>query len=180
MKPSSKTRSKISSLFSNFLPATILLCTSSAIANTNNENFTVAVIQDAVGSENLIAGNYHQGLTDLSSKVSSDRFARLMGYCVAHIKTYKLAAAESSCTSAISALSSNAARGRKGKELKALAYSNRGIARFLNDDNLSAYEDFSTAKALSSNKIVIDNIRYFKKAIRVIDSPDNSVESLAD
>jgi len=156
---------KLGRFVSTTLPASLLIfCTASFASNTIH-GFKVAVAKGAVGSSNVVSGEYHQGIAKLNSDDNSSSFDNLITLCAAQIKTLKLEAAESSCSSALSALSTNATRGRHGKLLKALAYSNRGIARYLNDDDSGAYKDFVIASNLTNNKIVSENLQYLESKL---------------
>ncbi len=169
---------KLSKLVSTTLPAALVLCSASALASSSFEGLKVAVIKNAVGSSNVVAGDYHQVIRESEQKsTTADEFSTTMSLCAAHIKTYKLEAAERSCSDAIEFIPAKATRGRHGKLLKALAYSNRGIARYLNKNHDGAFEDFVKATSISDDKIITDNVEYFKSAlIKTVTSTETPTE----
>ena len=165
---------KLNSLVSKTLPSLLLLCCSSTFASDSVGKFKVAVVKDSLGADKIVAGEYSEGMKaiEMNKKIN---FNHAMNLCAAQIKTYKFEKAEESCSKAINSLTVNATRGRHGKLLKALAYSNRSIAKHLNNESYSAYEDLLTAKSLSENAIILDNIAYFKSSTRMTSSDDLDV-----
>lgn len=164
---------KLNTLVSKTLPSLLLVCCSSTFAADSVEKFKVAVVKDTLGADKIIAGDYATGMKDIEMTEKTN-FNHAMNLCAAQIKTYKFSKAEESCTKAIDSLSVNASRGRHGKLLKALAYSNRSIAKHLNNESYSAYEDLLTAKSLSENSIIMDNMAYFKSSTSMMTSDDSS------
>jgi len=142
--------------------ASLIFCTLTANASSPANGFKVALVKDAIGSEHIISGKYNTGIDELNLTNNKDDFDKQMGLCVAHIKTLKLEAAEKSCSSAIKTISSNAARSRHDKLLKALAYSNRGVVHYLDNKTNKAYQDFVKASKLTTSNIVNENLAYFK------------------
>lgn len=170
---------KLNTLVSKTLPSLLLLCCSSTFASNGAEKFKVAVVKDSLGADKIVAGDYSDGMKDIEMNDKID-FNHAMNLCAAQIKTYKFKKAEESCTKAIDSLSVNASRGRHGKLLKALAYSNRSIAKHLNNESYSAYEDLLTAKSLSENAIILDNIAYFKSSTSMTSSYDLDAVTAAE
>jgi hypothetical protein len=162
---------KLNTLVSKTLPALLLLSCSSTFAIESTEKFRVAVVKNTLGANNIVAGEYESSIAKISDTHLD--FNRAMNLCVAQIKTYNFELAENSCTKAIDSMSVNASRGRHGKLLKALAYSNRGIAKHLNNKSKTAYDDFLMAKSLSEDKIINDNMAYFKSSIKVTSLDDS-------
>lgn len=162
---------KLNTLVSKTLPSLLLLCCSSTFASDSSDKFKVAVVKDSLGADKIVAGDYSDGMKDIEM-IEKINFNQAMNLCAAQIKTYRFKKAEESCTKAIDSLSVNASRGRHGKLLKALAYSNRSIAKHLNNESYSAYEDLLTAKSLSENAIILDNIAYFKSSTSMTSSDD--------
>lgn len=172
---------KLTKLVSTTLPAAFILCSASAMASSSIDGLKVAVIKNAIGSSHLVAGDYEQVLSEEMVKTSgSDEFSTTMSLCAAHIKTYKLEAAERSCSDAIAYIPANASRGRHGKLLKGLAYSNRGIARYLNKNYEEAFEDFAKAKSISNSKIIANNISYFESAMMKTTTATETPTEIAD
>ena len=105
-----------------------------------------------------------------------------MGLCVASIKLSRFEEASTACTDAINAIEmsdSTLGRGRHGKYLKSIAYSNRGIARYLANDDTAAMTDFTTALMLNDNAIVKNNASTLKASLS-IDNGEYSSVSFAD
>jgi hypothetical protein len=163
---------KLNPLVSKALPSLLLLCCSTTFAIESSGKFKVAVVKDTLGADKIVAGDYNNGMKDIEM-IKKTNFNHAMNLCAAQIKTYKFDKAEESCTKAIDSLSVNASRGRHGKLLKALAYSNRSIAKHLNNDSYSAYEDLLMAKSLSENVIIMDNLAYFKSSTSMMTSDDS-------
>ncbi|MEW6991403.1 hypothetical protein AADZ91_12005 [Colwelliaceae bacterium 6441] len=154
---------KHNSLIRKTITTLLLLGSSSTFAANSATTFKVAVIKNTLGASEIVSGQYEQGINEISGKM--DNFNHAMNLCVAQIKVAQFEKAENSCSQAIDSLSVNASRGRHGKLLKALAYSNRGIARHINGKNKKAYDDFLMAKSFSNNPLIIDNITYFNSSI---------------
>ncbi|WP_286269775.1 tetratricopeptide repeat protein [Thalassotalea hakodatensis] len=132
-------------------------------SETTLEKFKIAVIKDTTGSSELMQGDYTSGMHKLTSaKESSTGFDIDMGLCAANLKHLKFEQAEEACSDAIEGIDAHAARSREGKFIKALALSNRGIVRYLQDDSYGALEDFSSALLLSDSKVIKDNLAYLK------------------
>jgi hypothetical protein len=125
----------------------------------------LAVIKDAIGSDEIVAGNYTTGLnkiTDLQDKPLA-AYDTAMGACVANIKLNDFSQASSACSKAIDAISAIKGRSRHNQYLKSIAYSNRAIVRYLSDDNQGALEDFTSALLVDDNSIVKNNILALKQ-----------------
>lgn len=138
----------------------------------------VAIIKDAIGSKELITGNYNQGVAKLTivNEQNESEFERAMGLCVANLKTNKFLAANKACSMAIDKINLNGDNTSQSNYLKSLAYSNRGILRYVEKDGYGALLDFTTALLLNDNDIVKQNIMHAKKALS---SQNNSGTNLA-
>lgn len=151
---------KLSSLF------LALSLSTNAIASDDVANYKLAVIKETVGSSEIINGKSATGIAALQSAPSTDSaFNISMGLCVGQLKALKFVEAEKSCTKAVNNSEINATRGRHGKLLKAFALSNRAVVRIFKDNNVGAFDDFTSALLLTNNKIISDNLTHFKTTI---------------
>ncbi|REL30401.1 hypothetical protein [Thalassotalea euphylliae] len=125
----------------------------------------LAVVKNAIGSNEIVEGKYQLGLSKLSSapKDLASSYNQEMGMCVANIKLNKLSLADSACSNAIRQIDKVNGPTHQKQYLKSLAYSNRGIVRYLADDSLGAYEDFTSALLVDNNTIVKGNLLTFKQ-----------------
>lgn len=172
---------KYNALFSKALPLLLLLNASSTIASEKLAGYKVAIIKDSVGSESISKGLYKKGIDELSSSsINSNRYDTAMNLCVAQIKSTELDLAEKSCTKAIDAISLKVSRSRHGKILTAFAYSNRAIAKQLNNKSLAAYDDFTVASSIIESDIVASNFAYFKESFAKPDVANVSETTTAD
>ncbi|WP_286234894.1 hypothetical protein [Thalassotalea sediminis] len=136
------------------------------LADEPLSKFKVAVIKNTAGSSELVNGNYTSGLNKLKhAQKSSHHFEIDMGLCAANLKRYKFDQAEEACSKAINNIDTHAARSREGKFIKALALSNRGIVRYLQNNNFGALDDFTSALLLSDSRVIKDNLAYFKSTM---------------
>ncbi|MFD2167982.1 hypothetical protein ACFSJY_17135 [Thalassotalea euphylliae] len=147
------------------LAALMAVSSHAVIADTSApalNGMKIAVVKDAIGSQDIVDGDYAEGLTKLASS-DVQAYDKAMGICVANIKLNNLDAADVACTSAIEEISSLNGRGRHAKFLKSVAYSNRAIVRYLSEDSEGALEDFTSAMLISDNDIVKDNLLTLKR-----------------
>ena len=156
-----------------------LSCSANAFAVDHIEGFKVAIIKDAAGTTEIVDGHFAKGIDKLNHASETSAFDVDMGLCVANLKSEKLHAAEKACSNAVSSTEMNVGRSRHGKLLKALAHSNRGIVRYLKNDTVGAYDDFTSALLLVDNKIIADNLTYFKSTITSESAPvsDTTISS---
>ena len=150
----------------------LLIASTSAVAEISStqpasmNGFKIAVIKYSSGTEDIISGNYLNGINTINSEdKESSAFEKSMGLCVANLKVNRLAKAELACTRAIEAISAITADNKHNRYLKSLAYSNRGIVRYKSNSTLSAIEDFTTALKLSKRRYIKDNVAALKNAI---------------
>lgn len=178
-----KTFKKLTAL--SLLTASITL--PSFIANADTKSgMRIAIIKGAVGSNDIINGNYHQATSKLATlplePISANKHAKIeyaMGLCAAFIKMDKLSQAKKACTTAIHSLDALADSSQQIKYLTAMSYSNRGIAKYLADDTQGAYDDMTTAMLIDSNDVVKENLIQFKKTVTT-NNLFSSTLSLAD
>ncbi|XQW84289.1 hypothetical protein ACOYR1_14280 [Thalassotalea piscium] len=153
--------------------STVLL--SSAYASETSTKFTVAIIKGAAGSNEIKDGNYHIGLESLSAASTTSSFDKNMGLCVAHLQAKSFTNAEVACTEAITVIDTNKAKGPRAKLLKALAYSNRGIVKYFQDDEYGALADLSSALLLADDPVIVNNINYLKSTESKKSYADNDI-----
>lgn len=138
------------------------LLITSVFASDLSPKLTVAIIKDIAGSSDIKNGDYHTGIKSLSRSSSVSKFDKSMGLCVAYLQANSFTNAEVACTDAITAIETHQSTGHKAKELKALAYNNRGIVKYFQDDAYGALVDLSTAVKLSDDPLIVSNINYLK------------------
>jgi len=124
------------------------------------DGLKIAIIKNAVGSNEIIAGNYQLGLSKLTNSSDSALigYETAMGLCAANIKLNELITADKACTEAIEAISALKGRGRHREFLKAIAYSNRAVVRYLDKDKGAALEDLTSALLINDSSIIKNNI----------------------
>ncbi|MCH2058510.1 MAG: hypothetical protein MK214_18260 [Thalassotalea sp.] len=125
----------------------------------------IAVVKDAVGSTDIVAGEYTTGLSkidELTPKQESG-YDIAMGKCVANIKLNELASANMACSQAIESINEINGHSRHIEFLKSMALSNRAIVRYLSNDRLGALDDFTSALLVNDNDIVKSNILALKQ-----------------
>lgn len=89
----------------------------------------------------------------------ADRFARTMNLCVAFSKQQSWSQAMVACDQAVSATRhAKQASAEAQRQLRAYAYSNRGVAKSLSGDLDGALADFQRAEMLSDNQIARHNL----------------------
>ena len=153
--------------------AVTILASSVALAKSQPEKnnfygFKIAVITGTAGSENILSGAYQNGIEDISAhyeqgtlkttKAQKYDYEYELGLCVANLKISQLAKAEQSCTNAITMLPKLVKRSHKGKYLLSIAYSNRGVVRYLANNPQGALSDFNEAMDINTNEVVEQNL----------------------
>lgn len=145
--------------------ATSFLCASSISTLASEAPFKLAIIENAVGTKDIAAGDYAKFINSRSTENSiHSAFERNMSLCAAYIKTAAYNKAESTCTAAINDLKSIALPRKKSLYLKSLSLSNRGVSRYLNKDITGSMDDFTTAMLTDSNTITKNNLSIAKHA----------------
>ncbi|WP_448211295.1 hypothetical protein [Colwellia sp. MEBiC06753] len=133
-------------------------------SSTSLRGLKVAIVKDAIGTQDIVSGDYRSGLNKIASTTArvASPYDQAMGACVANIKLKKLAQANSDCSQAINAIDEVSGRSRQKEFLKSMAYSNRAIVRYLAQDNIGALDDLTSALLVDDNEIVKSNIMAFK------------------
>ncbi|WP_286262775.1 hypothetical protein [Thalassotalea atypica] len=160
---------------SKVVALTTLLC-SSAYATPNTidiDGLKVAIIKDAVGTNEVLTGNYPLAERKLttSSKLTTSQFDQSMGLCVTYLKMTKLNKANNACSKALSSILGKSGR---AKYLASMAYSNRAVVKYLAKDHYGALDDMSSAILTSRNKVVKDNLLILKQNISELLNTSNT------
>lgn len=159
---------KIKPLLIKTLIATIVM-SHSVSAMDNDLGFKVAVIKNTTGTEEILAGKYHSSIDVLTTKTfANNGFEKNTGLCVAYLKSLKLDEAELACSSAINDSKKLSLRNSHLRYLKSISYSNRAVARYINNDRKGALEDISSALLIDNNSIVTANLKRIKNTPIVV------------
>lgn len=153
------------SILKNTLLATLLL---SAPHSTlaSEAIFQVAVVEGALGTQEITKGNLASGIKKLTASEQSKSFyANKMNLCVAYLQSdaNQSDKSESACTAAIDSLTSAKPQSAKVRYLTSLNYSNRGVARFRKNQLTAALKDFELAVNINDNSITSGNLQKFKQ-----------------
>ncbi len=141
------------------------LCCFNLNAKDNKQQFKVAVVDGATGSNEILKGRYRLGLEKLGKKagVVSSRYDIAMGQCVASIMLKKLGQADKSCSEAVTAYQSK--KGTHYRYLTSVAYSNRAIVQYKLGRIDSALNDLELAVSIDDNSIVLENLDFLKSKL---------------
>ena len=141
--------------------AASLISFNSMAANT--KGFQVAVVELTPGAKEIIEGQYQTGLKKLTLQKTAKRpsFNRSLTLCAANIMVNDFQSADGACTVAIEKYKNR--NGMNHKYLRSIAYSNRGIARYLQGDKEGASTDLRTAASIDRNRIVMANLAKIKR-----------------
>lgn len=152
-----------------------LIATSSISAFAGKPVFQVAIVKDAVASNDIVKGDVESGLKKLTARAKANNsYDKKMGLCVAYLQSNNSQASESACTEAINSIDELALNTKKALYLKSLNYSNRGVSRYKNADFDGALSDFSTAVAIDNNATTKNNLAFIRQIMS-----DMKVESTA-
>lgn len=138
-----------------------ITCGISNAAPIKTPGFTVAVISEEPSSIAIKKGLYKKGLSLISRKDTVHPFYQAMSLCVVSIKSDTYEDNGKACDNAVEII--NGIKKPNTSRLKAIAYSNRAIKNYLNNDLNRATVDFKRAASLSSDEVVVKNINYFKE-----------------
>lgn len=163
------------SIFLKALVTTLAL-TSAMSATADTETFKVAIIKNALGSKDILNGNFNSSIEKLIlKKKQHNNFNKNMGLCVAYSKTQNSIKSESACTAAIDNANSFRSHNKKVRYLKSLSYSNRGISRYRNGDVRGAMDDLTIAMSIDANPITESNLKLIQKRSNVTNT-DSAIE----
>ena len=143
-----------------------LTCTN-AIAASNTHGMQIAVIQGALGSDEILDGKYVSAKNNISNAAKNNDYEHSMGLCVANIKLAAWEEATKECTKSIDKLRPILNSNGRAKYLMSVTYSNRAIARYLASDSHGALDDLSTALLFDNNKLVKNNLLQLKRNISI-------------
>jgi hypothetical protein len=157
---------------------TSFVLTSPVCVLASEAAFKVAVIKKAIGSKGIIGGDYDTTINKLtSSNILKNTFENNTGLCVAYLKNKNVTKSETACTAAIKSTASMGVN-KKVTYLKSLSYSNRGVARYLNEDISGAFDDLTTAILIDVNPVTKFNLALIKQTH--FESNDSLANSLSD
>ncbi|MEW6981504.1 hypothetical protein AAD001_02495 [Colwelliaceae bacterium 6471] len=126
--------------------------------------FKLAIIEDAIGSDEISSGNYRQALSTLASSTSDklSSYDRSMGECVAYLKINQYEQSDKACSKAIKLISRMKNKGEHAQYLASISYSNRAVSRYFANQDSAAIDDLTKAIAIHENKIVSDNLAHIQ------------------
>ena len=157
--------------YKSLLASTFIVASVGAFANLNetpapsynnlSSAFKIAIVKNAVGTDDILDGNYNESLTRLNavSLTSEDAFDKAMGVCVANLKMGKYEVAEKACSTAIIHIEATGNDYRHTRYLKSIAYSNRGIVNHFLGSKADAFSDFNAALSYDANDVVMENLK---------------------
>jgi tetratricopeptide (TPR) repeat protein len=150
------------SLFKKTILTTLLLSIINSAA-ANDTTFKVAVVKGAIGTVDITKGEIASSIEKLTTnKKYKEFYASKMNLCVAYLQSNENSKSESACTSAIKSLESMPETKKRVKYLTALNYSNRGVARFRQNQLTQALSDFEAAVAIDNNPITSNNLVHMR------------------
>ncbi|HCV05439.1 hypothetical protein L1264_17195 [Pseudoalteromonas sp. APAL1] len=142
------------------------LCMSSNWVLANDIDFKLMVVDDEASSIAIMQGDYNAGLVT-SAEDSANQYIAPFNRCVASVKLKQFEKAEADCTEAISLLKEIKASRFKRNELTSFALSNRGVARFMANNDTAAIADFYEASRLDDNEYVSFNLNRAKQELKL-------------
>ena len=161
-------------ILKNTLLATLLLSTTHATL-ANEAIFQVAVVKGTVGTADLTKGKVALGIKKLTASESSkDFYDRKMNLCVAYLQSTQNKKSESAYTEAIDSIESIKRQSSKVRYLTSLNYSNRGVARYKQNQLTAALKDFEFAVTIDDNPITAGNLQKIRRLL-----PVTKVEKIA-
>ncbi|MBA6327050.1 hypothetical protein H4J46_03650 [Colwellia sp. MB02u-6] len=155
-------------ILKNTLVATLLLSTTHATL-ANEAIFQVAVVKGAMGTADITKGEVALGIKKLTANENGkDFYDRKMNLCVAYLQSTQSNKSESACTEAIGSIESIERQSSKVRYLTSLNYSNRGVARYKQNQLIAALKDFELAVTIDDNPITAGNLQKIKQLLPVI------------
>lgn len=150
-------------IFFNALLATIAFA-SPTLVSASETGLQVAIVEGAIGSHNILSGDLDTGIKKLTRKrLVNNTYEKNMGLCVAYLKNKNSDLSEVACTTAIEALTSLNPKSDNFLYLKAITYSNRGVARYLSNDLTGAINDLTIATSIDANNITEGNFKFIEQ-----------------
>jgi hypothetical protein len=153
------------------------------LATDSLSGFKIAVIKGAPGSKQILQGNYVNAINEIKTQTAKPlpqaplasayiNYELALGMCVANLKLKALTLAEHSCSQAVNLISQGKLP-TASPYVKALAYSNRGIVRYLNNDEYGAVDDFTSAILISREPVISHNLSRFKQLALYKSNPNH-------
>lgn len=148
--------------------AASLLISGTAYASSAEPLFKVATMKSSM----KITGT--QKLTSFTNqKILTDTFASAMKMCAENLKNKDIAETQA-CSQAIETGKYFSHNSKKSRYLKSLSYSNRGVARYLNNDKEGALSDFEQAAQIDKNSITTANLRKIQTRLNTVSTDSNN------
>lgn len=143
-----------------------LLAGSTFVANAATGPFKMALPENGPAADAIKAGQYQQAVIELNNS-ATDLFSKQISLCVAHTQLSQFALAEKACSQAIvTARRLEGETSSNKREMRALAFSNRGVTRLLMQDPVAALEDFEQAQSLSSTEYGQYNLSLLQQKLK--------------
>ncbi len=143
---------------------TVIVFSNSTLASENQTKLQVAIVKDSIGSDKILSGDLAGGIKKLArQRLHQNNYEKHMGLCVAYLKSKEPELSESSCTAATKSFEKTHFIKGHAPYFKALAYSNRGVARYVNNDLAGAINDLTLAKSIDANSITEGNLKFIER-----------------
>jgi hypothetical protein len=153
-----------------------MACVCVASTAETGQGYVLTAYSDAVGGNQLLAGQYSAALIRIrtsGSGTTSTEVVKTTNACVAYIMLRRLREAGTSCDAAVSAATMDRSHAKgvvtrsriQEDSAVAIAFSNRAIARALSKEAVSSAEDLVEAHYLApQSDYVVRNIAAFKQS----------------
>jgi Flp pilus assembly protein TadD len=150
-----------------------VLASSPFLASAASNGYKMVLIENTPGVTTIQAGQLQQGISEVTNYrgADADNFSLQMSLCVAYSRLNQIDLAQSACSKAVSLAQTTPALPTDAKrEMRALAYSNRGVMHVLANDRVAALEDFKRAVSLQTNEINQHNLARLTADINGVDA----------
>ncbi len=144
-----------------------LFCSYAVAAAPINDKFKIAKINN-IESSTMLENDSYKGLII--------KFEQNHNLCLKTLLSGEFAMAKPQCDLAIKTIEKIPLHDQHSKYLKALAYSNRAVVNYFNNDLVQAKVDFSKARRLKNDGLIRHNSVHFN---RLLSSDEIVVEELA-
>jgi len=139
----------------------LTLLSATSIASTSSP-YTMAVIKNSSGADEIKQGLFEQGIADITSMASElakeDMIAAQMNLCVAYANTEDFDNANAACDKAIEISSDFKRYDSQAKRVAALALNNRAILKAKSNDYDGALEDLMLALDVKKHQAIEKNL----------------------
>ena len=144
------------------LTITLLSIISATSFASTDSPYTMAVIKNTNGANEIKQGLYEQGIKQINKTLSSqteiDMVATQMNLCVAYASTEDFNNANSACDRAIELSSNYQKSSTQAKRVAALALNNRAILKAKLKDYDGAVEDLILALDVKKSRTIKNNL----------------------